>query len=97
MSRKIDWSPRAVQEWVEILDYWINRNKSNSYSLKLDELFFIKFQIIANSPDTGIPTDFPDVRIKILRDYKIYYRIFPEVIEIIAIWDTRRHPKKFRL
>lgn len=97
MSRKIEWSPRAVQEWAEILDYWINRNKSNTYSLKLDRILFEKFELIAKSPDTGLQTDFTTVRIKIVRDYKIYYRILPEVIEILTIWDTRRNPKKFKL
>ena len=97
MSRKIDWSPRAVKEWAEILDYWTERNKSNIYSLKLDGIFVEKFKIIVKSPDTGQETDLTAVRVKILRDYKIYYRILPDAIEILAIWDTRRNPKKFKL
>jgi hypothetical protein len=78
MSRKIDWSPRAVREWAEILNYWIRRNRSNVFSLKLDQLFVEKFDIIAKSPDTGLQTDFPIVRLKIIRAYKIYYRVFPK-------------------
>lgn len=77
--------------------YWIKRNKSNEYSLKLDLLFIEKFDIIINAPDTGRKTDFSMVRIKIIRHNKVYYRIYPEKIEILAIWDSRRNPKKFKL
>ncbi len=97
MLREVKWSTRAVYEWVDILEYWINRNKSNSYSLKLDRLFKEKFDLIAKSPETGKLTDFPLVRIKIVRDYLISYRISSEYIEILAIWDSRRNPKKFKL
>ncbi|QEM13349.1 type II toxin-antitoxin system RelE/ParE family toxin [Mucilaginibacter rubeus] len=97
MLREIKWSTRAIQEWVEILEYWIERNKSNIYSLKLDHLFKASFAIIATSPEIGRPTDFPHVRIKIIRDYIVYYRITPENIEILTVRDSRRDPKKFNL
>ena len=96
MFREINWSARAVYEWADILDYWTNRNKSTTYSLKLDRIFKEKFDLIAKSPETGKPTDFPLVRIKIVRDYKVAYRIHSESIEILAIWDSRRNPKNFK-
>jgi plasmid stabilization system protein ParE len=97
MFREIIWSSKAIQEWIEILEYWTNRNKSNAYSLKLDHLFKESFAIIVKSPEIGKPTDFPLVRIKIIRDYLIYYRIKPDYIEILTIWDSRRNPQKFSL
>ena len=97
MFREIKWSARAVYEWADILDYWKNRNKSNAYSLKLDIIFKEKFDLIAKSPDTGKSTDVPLVRIKIIRDYLVSYRISSEYIEILAIWNSRRDPKKFKL
>jgi toxin YoeB len=97
MLREIIWSTRAIQEWVEILEYWTGRNKSNSYSLKLDHLFKESFDIILKSPEIGKPTDFPLVIIKIIRDYLIYYRVKQSRIEILTIWDSRRNPKKFNL
>ncbi|MDB5018332.1 MAG: hypothetical protein JWQ84_3164 [Mucilaginibacter sp.] len=51
MLREIKWSPRAVYEWVEILEYWKTRNKSNSYGLKLDRLFKEGFDQIAKLPE----------------------------------------------
>ena len=97
MLKEVIWSAKALQEWIEILEYWTNRNKSNAYSLKLDHLFKESLVIILKSPEIGKPTDFPSVRIKIIRDYLIYYRIKPNCIEILTIWDSRRNPKKFSL
>ena len=97
MFKAIKWSARAVYEWADILDYWTNRNKSNTYSLKLDRIFKEKLDLISKSPETGKLTDFPLVRIKIVRDYLVSYRITPEYIEILTIWDSRRNPAKFKL
>lgn len=97
MFREIRWSARALKEWVEILEYWTKRNKSNTYSLKLDHLFKSTFVIISQSPEIGRPTDLPLIRIKVIRDYLIYYRIGPEHIDILAVWDSRRNPQKFKL
>ncbi|HTD97636.1 MAG TPA: type II toxin-antitoxin system RelE/ParE family toxin [Mucilaginibacter sp.] len=97
MPRQIKWSTRAILEWVEILEYWTDRDKSNLYSLKLDQLFKETFDLVTELPELGIPANYPLVRIKIVRDYMIYYRTQSESIEILAIWDTRRNPKKFKL
>lgn len=82
---------------VEILEYWIDRNKSASYSIKLDHLLEASLVIISQFPEIGKPTDVPFVRIKILRDYLIYYRIESEHIDILTVWDSRRNPQKFKL
>ena len=38
MAGEIIWSPQAKSEFIEILEYWVNRNKSNVYSLKINQL-----------------------------------------------------------
>ena len=38
-KRKINWTEKANFERKEILDYWIRRNKSKNYSIKLNKLF----------------------------------------------------------
>jgi plasmid stabilization system protein ParE len=97
MLREIVWSRRAIQENLEILEYWINRNKSYTYSTKLDSLLKENINLIASIPEIGKPTDSPSVRVKIGREYLIYYRIKPDSIEILSIWDSRRNPQKFKL
>ena len=61
------------------------------------KIFKEKFNLIAKSPETAKLTDVPMVRIKIIRDYLVSYRISSEYIEILAIWDSRRNPKNFKL
>ena len=34
MAKKIKWSPLAEREFKEIIAYWTNRNKSESFSEK---------------------------------------------------------------
>jgi toxin YoeB len=97
MAKKINWSPRAQQDRFEILEYWADRNKSKVYSEKLNRLFLNSIELLAKTPELGKPTKYSLVRIKIVRDYFIYYQINYDFIEIITIWDTRRNPKKFKL
>ncbi len=32
---QVKWTPKATDSYISTLEYWINRNKSNSYSLKI--------------------------------------------------------------
>ncbi len=96
MFREVKWSTRALFEWVEILEYWIDRNQSNTYSNKLDHILKAKFHTVAKSSSIGRPTDYQTVRVKIVRHYMVYYRIEPESIQILTIWDSRRNPSEFK-
>jgi len=97
MSREVKWSKRATEEWVKILEYWIKRNKSYTYSLKLDRLLKDTLQLIDGHPESSQMSDYPTVRVKTFRDYSVYYRAYSEYIEILSIRDSRRDPKKFKL
>ena len=98
MAAKVVWSVRAKRERLEILEYWNERNKSKTYSRKLYQLFRIAMKKAAETPATGVSSENPDVRVKIVRDYLIYYHISsPKTIEVLTIWDSRRNPKKFKL
>ncbi len=98
MASKVVWSVRAQRERFEILEYWVNRNKSKTYSRKLFQLFRIGMKKVAEMPESGIPTENQDIRIKIIKDYLVYYYISPtKTIEVLTVWDSRRNPKKFKL
>lgn len=62
-KRKIEWTEKANFERKEILDYWIHRNKSKVYSIKLNQLFIETVKQIADSPTVGRKTDIPNVRV----------------------------------
>lgn len=85
MAKKIRWSFRANQDRFSILQYWKDRNKSNTYSIKLDNLFREGVELIADLRELGKPTDIVGVRIKIIRDNLIYYRVQDKSVDIIYV------------
>ena len=94
MVRKIVWAKEASFERNEILAYWNHRNKSNLYSKKLLLLFKGALNSIKLSPEVGKPTNRQDTKLRIVRDYFIVYRIKPDTIRILSVWDMRQNPAK---
>ncbi|ODS83183.1 MAG: addiction module toxin RelE [Cytophagaceae bacterium SCN 52-12] len=97
MVRRIIWSKRAVLERQEILLYWVERNKSKSYSIKLNKLISEEIKILAKNPFIGRETDDADIRIKVVRDYLLFYEVRDNELHILSLWDSRRNPGSFQL
>ncbi|MFD2872674.1 type II toxin-antitoxin system RelE/ParE family toxin [Mucilaginibacter ximonensis] len=97
MAKKIKWSTRARREQFAILEYWANRNKSKTYSLKLSREFLDYINLLPNEPLLGKAASRDNVRFIIVREYLIFYLIMDDYIEIITIWDSRRDPNKLKL
>ena len=97
MAKKIIWTKPAHQSRVRILNFWIENNKSNSYSIKLQKLFKEHLKLLLKYPEIGIVSDFENIRILLVRDYNIYYTIEDDDILILAIRDARQNPKDFKL
>lgn len=93
-KKKIVWSVRAQQDRLEILEYWINRNKSNAYSEKLFKLFKESAALISEHPEIGKPTDIAGIRTKIVRDYLMLYQEQATQIDILLVWDSRKDPEE---
>ena len=96
MVKQVIWSLRAQNDKKEILDYWRQRNKSNTYSKKLNELFKESIKIILDFPQIGKVTDDTKARIKIVRDYLIIYEETETKIFILTIWDSRQDPDRLK-
>jgi plasmid stabilization system protein ParE len=96
MAKQVIWSLRAQNDKKEILDYWRQRNKSNSYSKKLNELFKESIKIILDFPQIGKVTNDTKARIKIVRDYLIIYEDTETQLFILTIWDSRQDPDKLK-
>jgi addiction module RelE/StbE family toxin len=94
MAKEVIWSLRAQNDRKEILDYWRQRNKSSTYSKKLNELFKESIKIILDFPQIGKVTDDTKARIKVVRDYLIIYEETETQILILTIWDSRQDPEK---
>lgn len=91
--KRVRWTLRAQKDREQILEYWSERNSSDTYPLKLNTLFKEATQLIRTHPQIGRPTDIHNVRMKIVRDYLMFYEISEEVIFILTLWDSRRDPR----
>ena len=96
-KRKIIWTQKANEERKEILAYWIERNQSKVYSIKLNKLIMETLQLSALYPNTGRKTTFENVRVKSIRDYLLFYEASKTTLVVLTIWDGRRNEKSLKL
>jgi toxin YoeB len=59
-------------------------------------LFLEKIDLLSIHPFIGKKTDIETIRIKIARDYLIFYEIHEFEIHILSIKDGRQNPRKFK-
>jgi len=94
-KRKIVWTQKANVERKDILEYWINKNKSKTYSIKLNKLFIESLKLISEYPNIGRKTSNANTRVSIVRDYLIFYEANKKEIIVQSIWDGRRDKTKY--
>ncbi len=97
MAKKVVWTQKAQLERVEILSYWFEKNKTKTYSIKLNKLFVETLKTLAKQPSLGRKTDAANVRVKVVRDYLLFYETSETELIILAIWDGRRNPAQFKI
>ena len=91
-KRKIVWSNRAKIRLFAILDFYIVRNKSKVYSIKLQKLFSKEVNLLLKQPDLGLKTSEDTTRGLIIENYIVYCEITDDKIIIHTIWDSRQNP-----
>ncbi|MFN6946871.1 MAG: type II toxin-antitoxin system RelE/ParE family toxin [Cytophagaceae bacterium] len=96
MAKQIIWSLRADKDRIKNFEYWNSRNKSSTFSKKLNSLFNKAVELLANHYSIGKPTEIQNVKIKVVRDYLIIYEDTPELLIILTIWDSRRNPEQLK-
>ena len=94
MAKQIIWTKRAQEERKEILHFWRINNQSTAYSKKQNGLIKKAVKLIASHPHIGRGTDIENVRIKLVRDYFVFYEEDEDQIFILSIWDNRRNPEE---
>jgi plasmid stabilization system protein ParE len=75
-----------------ILDFYIERNKSKSYSIKLYRLISREVKLLQKHPELGLKTSDDSIRGLIIENYILYYEIAENAIIIHTIWDNRQNP-----
>jgi toxin YoeB len=91
-KRKIVWSNRAKKRLYGLLEFYVERNKSKSYSIKLYKLLNKEVKLLLKYPDLGLKTSEESVRGLIIDTYIIYYEVTEDKIIIHTIWDCRQDP-----
>ncbi|AIL46844.1 type II toxin-antitoxin system RelE/ParE family toxin [Elizabethkingia anophelis] len=89
-ARKIIWTQKANIERRDILEYSIDRNKSKKFSIKLNKLIVGTIKQIAENPGIGRKTNLENIRVKIIRDYLLFYEFDENYLKILTLWDGRR-------
>lgn len=95
MVRRLIWSVEARNSRKNIFEYWNNRNKSKVYSRKLNILFNTNLKNVVQLPEFGKPTFREDSKFIIASHFEIIYKITPNEIVVLDIWDTRQNPENF--
>jgi plasmid stabilization system protein ParE len=94
---EVIWQPIAEKQLLNTLDYFSERNKSNSYSKKLLKAIQNSLRNLEKHPFLGKPTGFDDVRELIHLDYSFFYVILVNQIHIVHFWDNRRDPNELQM
>ncbi len=92
MGLKVNWTDEAKSQFKQILDYWEDRNYTNAYSIKLLNLVEGSIIRLIDYPQIGRLTDNPRIRLKIIKDYFLYYSFNDTELTILGISDMRRDP-----
>lgn len=88
------WTETAIRQRNYIFEYWIERNKSNTYANKLKGKIKERTELLKQNPELGKETDFKNTRAVSLGHYSILYQKEHSKIIVTGFWDNRQEPEK---
>lgn len=97
MVKRIVWTSRADAIFTKILEFYIHKNQSKTYSRKLNTEIHQTLKLIAKYPLLGMTTDIEGIRVLIKKQHKIFYEVKANEIVVHLVWDTRQDPSKLKL
>ena len=95
--RKIKWTLSDLKDKMIIYDYWIAKNKSIVYPQKIENLFQKVLFLLASFPYSGQKTTAKNIRIQVVKHYKLVYQITESTIVVLRVWDTRQNPESLKI
>ncbi|MEQ8910558.1 MAG: type II toxin-antitoxin system RelE/ParE family toxin [Vicingaceae bacterium] len=93
---EIVWTETAKSQFLDILAYWIQKNHSNNYSLKIIDLVEDRLDFISTNPKASTKTDYSATRKCAMGHFSIIYKLTKDKIYITAFWDNRQSPDKLQ-
>ena len=96
-NKRIIWSNFAKSQFRDILDFYIERNDSVTYSLKLLDETENLLETLSKNEFIGRLTSNKQTRVIPIKVYLIFYEIKEEAIEIVSFWDNRQDNEKLNV
>jgi len=95
---QVDWTESASQQRIDILEFWIEHNQSETYSKKIFAETLVAEQLLKENPLIGTLTDLDKIRrILILRNFSMFYTVENQIIQILAFYDNRQNQDEFTI
>lgn len=94
--KKIIWTEKGLSDFEDTLQYFIIRNKSDIYSVKLVDVIIKSTQDIQSNNSIGKVFRNTKYRFVVVDNYKLFYEITSKNIIVHYLFDTRRNPKSIR-
>jgi plasmid stabilization system protein ParE len=92
-QRTVVWTRTADVQFAGILQYWVEKNQSKSYSRNLIKRVSELTERIAENPLLFRSAEFNNTRVASMGHFSIYYQTFENRIVVTAFWDNRQDPK----
>lgn len=89
-KKEIIWSEIAKLQFTNVLEYQVNRNGNENYSLKLIDEVEELLNTLSKSELIGRLTSNKCTRVIPMKVYLIFYEINRSSIEIVSFWDNRQ-------
>ncbi len=94
MARLIEFSRRSTVQLQKILEFYDERNGSDTYSRRLLKCLLADLQQIAITPTASSPSTRSDVRFFYLMGFTIIFRYNTRRITVLSIRSSARKPLK---
>ena len=88
------WTNTALKQRNYTFEYWNDRNKSTTYSKKLNLSIKERTDILKTNPELGKRTEYNNTQVISLGHYSILYKKVDLKIIITGFWDNRQNPDK---
>jgi plasmid stabilization system protein ParE len=93
-QKQIIWSHRAEEELYSILEFYITRNKSATYSKKLLSSVEKLIDLLPKNKYLGRLSENGFTRVIVKKEFLIFYEVYKDAIVIVSFWDNRQDTTK---
>ena len=90
-QKEIIWSDLAKLQFSNVLEFYVFRNGSITYSLKLVNEVEYLLKTLSKFEFIGRLTSNKTTRVIVMKVYLIFYEINEDKIEIVSFWDNRQN------